>query len=116
ISVSAVAEGKLIVGLSYRLDNQLYPLENQLAAIIRLQPDGSEDPAFPAPTFTLTTRSSNDWVPPAHSSILLQSDGAFLLAGGLTAVNGKRRVGFARLRPAPVLRAPAVALDGSFRA
>ena len=117
MSVSVVAEGKLLVGLG-QLENEFYPLQNQLAAFIRLQPDGSEDPAFPVPTFTLTTRASNDWnpVPSLYSSILLESDGAFLLAGGFSAVNGKRRLGFARLRPAPVLRAPAVALDGSFRA
>jgi hypothetical protein len=32
------------------------------------------------------------------------------------AVNGQRRLGLARFRPVPVLRATAAALDGSFNA
>jgi uncharacterized delta-60 repeat protein len=56
--------------------------------IARLNADGSHDAGFDPGTGAL---------PPAANTVLLQSDGAVLIGGQFTSVNGAARRGFARL-------------------
>ena len=80
-AVALQDDGKILIGgASIQINGSLLQ-----TALIRLNPDGSQDAAFTPDVDTVV------------SAILIQPDQRILLAGGITAINGAPRSGVVRL-------------------
>ncbi len=113
MSLAPLPDGKLLAGLGSWSDE----FRHYDAAIIQLLPDGREDPAFPALTFTLQANPPSPWGT-IHLDMTIQPhpDGGVVMTGVFAGVNGQRRFGLARFRPVPVLRAGGRAPTAGFEA
>jgi uncharacterized delta-60 repeat protein len=113
MSLVALPDGKLLAGLgSWSTASQQYE-----AAIIRVLPDGREDPTFPMVAFTLQANPPSPWGT-IHLDMTIQpgTDGGVVITGVFAGVNGYRRFGLARFQPVPMVRAGRGAPAGGFEA
>jgi uncharacterized delta-60 repeat protein len=89
-SITVMADGKLLASGS--MTNEAFP--NKAIALVRLNENGSLDSSFAPVTFVAGTTYSD----PAIDSVRLP-DGRILISGNFTQINGKTRIGIARINP-----------------